>query len=234
MCTIQGVHCGAQLDIDSQGAPGDVLGSWESSTMGMSTQITKQNNWDGQSKGRLGLVWLVMNCDEGDLLFGNNFMIFYLMPQAAWDGTFREENDAQVKWHPPGQQSLENISWTEAPPEGTYTVYVELFRGPKAGMSHEKRWSRMDDHMAWGGSFISNWELVFEKIYQSKPRSDTGYKKPSIFGRHSDSRLRKKTYIKQSNTANTYFRIFTHVWSVSMTGVVSDLGPIGREHYATF
>jgi len=32
----------------------------------------------------------------------------------------------------PGQQSLENISWSEAPPEGTYTVYVELFRGPKA------------------------------------------------------------------------------------------------------
>jgi len=31
-----------------------------------------------------------------------------------------------------GELALENITWPEAPPEGTYTVYVELFRGPKA------------------------------------------------------------------------------------------------------
>lgn len=30
-----------------------------------------------------------------------------------------------------GELALENITWPEAPPEGSYTVYVELFRGPK-------------------------------------------------------------------------------------------------------
>ncbi|CAJ1437327.1 unnamed protein product, partial [Effrenium voratum] len=30
-----------------------------------------------------------------------------------------------------GQMSFENISWPETPVEGQYTVYVELFRGPK-------------------------------------------------------------------------------------------------------
>eukprot|EP00435_Cladocopium_sp_Y103_P065397 s327_g27.t1 len=30
-----------------------------------------------------------------------------------------------------GELAIENITWPEAPPEGNYTVYVELFRGPK-------------------------------------------------------------------------------------------------------
>lgn len=112
------------------------------------------------------------------------------MPQAAWDGNFREENDAQVKW-PPGQQSLENISWTEAPPEGTYTVYVELFRGPKAGMLREKMeqdgWS-----YGMGGSFISKQGTFFLKKYINQNLEvipDT--RNHPFFGRHSDSRFEK-------------------------------------------
>lgn len=94
MCTIQGVHCGAQLDIDSQGAPGDILGSWESSAMGRGHPKNQANNWDGQSKGRLGSVWLVIDCDEGiSCCTGNILWYFILCPQAARDGTF-SKNDA--------------------------------------------------------------------------------------------------------------------------------------------
>ena len=93
---------------------------------------------------------------------------------------------------------------------------------------------RMDDHMAWGGSFISNWDFFFEKYINQNLEVIPDTRNHPFFEGIPIPDLRKKTYIKQSNTANTYFRIFTHVWSVSMTGVVSDLGPIGREHYATF
>ena len=89
MCTIQGVHCGAQLDIDSQGAPGDILGSWESSTMGMSTQRTKKTIGMDSPRGDwdwFDLWWIVM---RGSCCTGNNFMIFLsYAPCAAWDGTF--------------------------------------------------------------------------------------------------------------------------------------------------
>ena len=115
----------------------------------------------------------------------------------------------QVKWHPPGQQSLENISWTEAPPEGTYTVYVELFRGPKAGIFTVKRWSRIQDGWSYGmgGSFISNWDF-FLKIYKSKPRSDAGYKKPSIFWKAFRFPIWERNHILNKATQLILIRIF--------------------------
>lgn len=82
--TIQGVHCGAQLDIDSQGAPGDILGSWEihyGNEHPINDTKNQENNWDGQSKGGLGLVWRVMNCDEAIFCLVIILWYFILCPK---------------------------------------------------------------------------------------------------------------------------------------------------------
>ena len=63
----------------------------------------------------------------------------------------------------------------------------------------------MDDQYGMGGSFISNWDFF---LNISKPRSDTWYKKPSIFWRHSDSRFEKENIYSTKQHSQHVFSYF--------------------------